>query len=65
MKLNLLQWLWVGAAVLFVFGLLLDVANVWNMSPTYMLLGSSLLVVTDWLVMPSLKELGRAQRRRH
>ena len=65
MKLNLLQWLWVGAAVLFVLGLLLDVANVWNMSPIYMLLGGSLLVVTDWLVMPSLKELEQAQRRRH
>lgn len=64
MKLNLLQWLWVSAAALFVLCLLLDIANVWNMSPTYMLLACSLLVVSDWFVMPSLRKPEKAQRRR-
>ncbi|WP_324808801.1 hypothetical protein SH584_04230 [Sphingomonas sp. LY29] len=64
MKLNVVQWLWVSAAVLFVLALLLDVANVWNVPPIYMLLGASLLVVTEWTVMPSLKELGNTRRRR-
>ena len=63
MKLNVVQWLWVSAAVLFVTGLLLDVADVWNMPPIYMMMGGALLVLTDWMVMPSLKEMDGARRR--
>jgi hypothetical protein len=64
MKLNLVQWLWVGAAALFVSSLLLDVANVWNVPAEYMLVGSILLLVTNILVMPSDKEIRKARRRR-
>lgn len=64
MRLNWIQWFWMSAAVLFVASLLLDIANIWNVSPTYMLLGSTLLLVSNWWLMPSMKKIEKAQRRR-
>jgi hypothetical protein len=42
--------------------LLLDLANVWNVQPIHMLMGASLLVVTERMVIPSLKEMQKARR---
>jgi membrane protein implicated in regulation of membrane protease activity len=64
MKLNALQWAWMSAAAIFVASLLLDLANIVNVPPIYMLLCSTLLVVVGWRVMPSIKELEQPQRRR-
>jgi hypothetical protein len=64
MKLNAIQWAWMGAAALFVASLLLDVINIVNVPPVYMLLCSTSLLVAGWWVGPSLIELEKAQRRR-
>ncbi len=64
MKLNTAQWLWMSAAALFMASVLLDLANVVNVPPIYWLLGSTSLTVIGWWVMPSMKELKKAQRRR-
>ncbi len=59
MKLSAVQWLWMGAVMLLAASRLLDVANVVEVPPIYMLLGSTLLLISGWLVMPSMKEIGR------
>jgi hypothetical protein len=64
MKLSVIQWVWMGAAACFVGSLLLDVADLVNVPPIYMLLCSTSLVVAGWWVGPSVKELGKAQQRR-
>lgn len=64
MKLNTAQWLWMSAAALLMASVFLDIANVVNVPPIYWLLGSTSLLITDWWVMPSMKELARAERRR-
>lgn len=64
MKLSSVQWLWLVAVALYAASLLLDVANVLNVPVIYMLLGSTLLLISGWLVMPSMKEMRKAQRRR-
>jgi hypothetical protein len=63
MKLNAIQWLWMGVTALFVMSLLLDVAGILNVPPVYILC-STLLVVIGWWVGPSIKELEQARRRR-
>ena len=64
MKLTILQWLWVSAGALFAASVLLDVAGIVNVRPTYMLLCSTLLLISGWWLMPSMKEIRKAQRRR-
>ena len=64
MKLNAIQWIWMGAVVVFAGSLLLDLAGVVNVPAIYMLLCSMSLVVAGWWVGPSIKELDKAQRRR-
>lgn len=64
MKLNVIQWLWMSAVSLFAASLLLDLANIINVPPIYMLLVSTALLVSGWWVMPSMKEIAKAQRRR-
>ena len=64
MRLNLAQWLWMSAAAMLAASMLLDLANVVEIPPIYWLLGSTSLLVIDWWVMPSMKELKKAQRRR-
>jgi hypothetical protein len=64
MKLNAVQWLWLIAAAFYIASLLLDLANVLNVPPIYMLLGSTLLLISAWWVGPSMKEIQKAHRRR-
>ena len=59
-----MQWVWLTAGALFTACLLLDVVNVMNVQEIYMLLGSTLLLVSGWWIMPSMKEIEKAQRRR-
>ncbi len=64
MKVRAIQWLWLIAVVLFAVSLLLDLANILNVPPIYMLLCSTLLIVSGWWLMPSVKEMSEAHRRR-
>jgi hypothetical protein len=64
MKLNAIQWLWMGGVAILAASLLLDLANVVNVAPLYMLLGSAFLLASGWWVMPSIKELEQPRRRR-
>lgn len=64
MKLNLGQWLWLVAWVLYVASLLLGVADVVNLPTVYILLGAPLLVFSGWWLMPSMEEMRKAQRKR-
>ena len=63
MKLNAVQWLWMTGAVLFFAAVMLDIANVMDVPPIYLLLGSTSLTAIGWWVMPSIKEIKRAQRK--
>lgn len=64
MRLNTAQWLWMSAVALVMASVLLDLANVVNLPPIYWLLSCGSLTVIGWWVMPSMKELTKAQRRR-
>lgn len=64
MTLKFLQRLWIGAFVLFLGSILLDVVDAWDVPTAYIVLVASLLFLSDQLIMPSLKELDRSCRRR-
>jgi hypothetical protein len=63
-KLTAIQWLWMSAVACFAASLVLDLADILDVPPIYMLLGSTLLLVSGWWVMPSITEIGKARRRR-
>ena len=63
MKLSVPQWLWL-LAVAALFGIVMvDIIGLVQVPPIYWMLGFGLLVPIGWWVMPSMKELNKAQRR--
>lgn len=65
MKLSMTQWVWmVAAAALFAL-VMADIAGLAEIPPIYLMLGFGLLAPIGWWVMPSMKELKKAQRSRH
>lgn len=64
MKLSAVQSLWMCAGILFAASLLLDIADLIILPPIYMLLVSTFLLINGWWIMPSTREIRKAQRRR-
>ncbi|HEX8513633.1 MAG TPA: hypothetical protein VF688_11080 [Allosphingosinicella sp.] len=65
MKLNRIQWLWMIAAAALMLSLILDLADVLDVPTFYILVGNMLLLVSGWWVIPSMREIDKAQRRRY
>ncbi len=62
MKFTSLQWLVLGAILIFFGGLLLDIADV-IAPPNWVWISTSLaLWAVSWLVLPSMSELAAARR---
>lgn len=65
MKLSVIQWAWMLAIAALFALMMADIAGLAEMPQIFWMLGFGLLAPIGWLVMPSMKELKKAQRSRH